>query len=634
MSHCRLRSISTALNYFPQLQQLNLSHNNLHELSGGVFNNLPQLQNLKLSHNNLNRLFASLCNLPQLQQLDLSHNNLNGLSEDLRNLPLLERLDLSYNNLTEIPVGLSHLPLLQRLNLSHNRINRLCANLSNLQQLQLLNLSHNNLTRLSIELDTLLQLQQLDLSYNSLVELPVSLRNLHNLRRLCLRSCNLNRDSLRADSHRTETYNNRLDSIVETINSLHQLVELDVLNNSLLTSIHALERLNRENLHLTPVLESSGRAQNRNERNIAASHSASHSHYHNEAFRNKTNKWRRHANANNNINHETLSGSEKSSIHQWLKHLEKTVDFARERHQLSKKVWKILTDLTNEKHSEYKSLFFETLDDNLTRCGDRAAMSFNLLFTSWKVHCTELGDTTTEKLESLAGLARTGLLREEINHQLNHAVTAGLLEQENLNESVEAFIYWETKLKSELKLETAINHTKHRGIAKNYPIDEKSLKERVNSEFLNEMASMDIVKALWKKDGREDFTKINRLEDLIAEFYNNLFASSFTSSECTALAEEINTIIGALANVKSLWQIDEAIKPKTLDTLEERLSALNSGLLNNTFNEGKSVELSNLLKDLYCQAESALIVKWIKENLPPNEIEPAKPKKIRGKTQH
>lgn len=84
------------------LEKLDLSHNLLEEIQGGVLQNLEDLVDLNLSGNRLTGMAATF-SLPSLVSLDLSQNLIaildrNGFSK----FPELKELKLGYNNLTSI----------------------------------------------------------------------------------------------------------------------------------------------------------------------------------------------------------------------------------------------------------------------------------------------------------------------------------------------------------------------------------------------------------------------------------------------------------------------------------------------------------------------------------------------------
>jgi internalin A len=142
---------------------------------------------LDLSQSNITQLPETLRELTHLQRLNLSNNQLTQISpEELIYFTNLEYLDLHKNQLTSIPAELAQLPHLQHLDLHSNQLTSIPAKLAQLSHLQHLDLYENQLTYVSPELGQLTQLQDLDLSANQLTQIPPELGQLTNLQNLHL----------------------------------------------------------------------------------------------------------------------------------------------------------------------------------------------------------------------------------------------------------------------------------------------------------------------------------------------------------------------------------------------------------------------------------------------------------------
>lgn len=140
-----------------------LSYLNLSTLPP-IMHNLFWLQELNLSHNNLN----DLSRLPaQLDCLDINHNQFTVFPE---NLPEnLAHLCIGHNHLTELPAD--RLPKhLRYLNISHNQLRHLPE--EPLEEIESLIASHNQLTHLPDNLRLSTYLQILEVSHNQLTHLP------------------------------------------------------------------------------------------------------------------------------------------------------------------------------------------------------------------------------------------------------------------------------------------------------------------------------------------------------------------------------------------------------------------------------------------------------------------------------
>lgn len=152
------------------LRYLNMSNNHLESIKPSTFGTLPTLLALDLSYNRLNNVAKSgLSRLASTRQLSLRGNKLDSLFI----LPIsVSHLDLSYNEFAEIPPKLwPSMNSLLHLDLSHNRIgdNLVKGSFLGLLTLQTLNLNYNGITRPPWEaLSDFTALQYLYLEVNSL----------------------------------------------------------------------------------------------------------------------------------------------------------------------------------------------------------------------------------------------------------------------------------------------------------------------------------------------------------------------------------------------------------------------------------------------------------------------------------
>ena len=131
------------------LASLDLSANQLTELTADALAGLPALTQLSLSQNRLTAVHpAAFANASaSVLILDLSHNRLSSLPTTLRHLTRLQTLDLSHNlvsNLSNSP--LSGMAALWRLQMAGNQISRVPPDFfASLTALQVLDLSANRL---------------------------------------------------------------------------------------------------------------------------------------------------------------------------------------------------------------------------------------------------------------------------------------------------------------------------------------------------------------------------------------------------------------------------------------------------------------------------------------------------------
>ncbi|MBS0603883.1 MAG: leucine-rich repeat domain-containing protein [Verrucomicrobia bacterium] len=143
LSNLGLKAIPPQITKYTQLRQLNLSNNQITDVS--ALENFTQLARLNLSHNQITDI-AVLGNLTQLSRLNLSSNKITDVA-GLGILARLEELNLYDNQITDVS-ALGNLVQLCKLNLSNNQITDV-STLGNLVQLCKLNLSNNQVTDIS-----------------------------------------------------------------------------------------------------------------------------------------------------------------------------------------------------------------------------------------------------------------------------------------------------------------------------------------------------------------------------------------------------------------------------------------------------------------------------------------------------
>lgn len=178
----KLTGLGNAPLVLPELRSLDLSHNNLGEISSSVFSELENLQSLNLSGNHLAPLTPALFkSLARLQIIDLSQCSIRQLSGDLLDgLQDLKHIHLAGNQLQELQDG-SFLNLwnISSIDLSQNRISSIRAGaFVNVMQLKRLDLHGNLLSAFKGEFfNTGTGIEELDISWNQLSYLfPSSFR--------------------------------------------------------------------------------------------------------------------------------------------------------------------------------------------------------------------------------------------------------------------------------------------------------------------------------------------------------------------------------------------------------------------------------------------------------------------------
>lgn len=108
-------------------------------------NNIVNTKTLSLSGQGLTKAPAYIFDKTELEELNLSNNNIEGaLQAEVRHLQNLKVLNLSNNQFTGVPAEVGQLKNLEVLNLSNNQLTGLPQELGNLSNLKVLNLKGNN----------------------------------------------------------------------------------------------------------------------------------------------------------------------------------------------------------------------------------------------------------------------------------------------------------------------------------------------------------------------------------------------------------------------------------------------------------------------------------------------------------
>ena len=148
-----LRSLPLEVQSLTGLTELDLSRNSLSVIDTFTIRNPGILRSLDLSSNDIVEISpGAFSQLVNLEILSLSENNLQTLPEDIfLGLDNLKTLRLSFNGIFSIPLGLfNHLISLEELDMRNNHIHWIAGGVfQNLTHLKTLELSENNLRTLS-----------------------------------------------------------------------------------------------------------------------------------------------------------------------------------------------------------------------------------------------------------------------------------------------------------------------------------------------------------------------------------------------------------------------------------------------------------------------------------------------------
>ncbi|CAH0599912.1 unnamed protein product [Chrysodeixis includens] len=130
------------------IQILNVSHNRIESIPKLAFPKLYELHTVDLSHNNISEIFnAVFQNLFSLRFLYLNHNSLEVIKPStFGTIPTVLELELSHNRLRDVSRGsLAKLASCRLIDVSHNMLEKLFQIPISLGEL---NLSHNNLSEI------------------------------------------------------------------------------------------------------------------------------------------------------------------------------------------------------------------------------------------------------------------------------------------------------------------------------------------------------------------------------------------------------------------------------------------------------------------------------------------------------
>ncbi|XP_050136779.1 MDIS1-interacting receptor like kinase 2-like [Malus sylvestris] len=190
-------NISEDFGVYPNLQFVDLSHNNLHGEISHIWGQCPNLTTLRIAGNKLTGSIPSeIVNANKIQELDFSANHLVGVvPKDLGRLTSMLNLKLNGNQLSgSIPSEFGAFTELEHLDVSTNKLNGSIPSIvGELVRLNYLNLSNNNFSQeIPFQLGKLFHLSQLDLSRNLLGgKIPSEISNMQSLEWLNLSHNNL-----------------------------------------------------------------------------------------------------------------------------------------------------------------------------------------------------------------------------------------------------------------------------------------------------------------------------------------------------------------------------------------------------------------------------------------------------------
>ena len=194
-----------------------------------------------------------------------------------------------------------------------------------------------------------------------------------------------------------------------------------------------------------------------------------------------------------------LEERQRQDISEWLLRLERTEDFnSCHRKDLVEAACGILQSL-NEIPS-FKEYFFAEVPVNNADCEDRAGMAFNEIYLAWRLATLPDNASEKEKLKLMTQAAKTLVFRKALG-----SLMAG---RTDMAEGVQIYLYYEVKLKEAFDLLTAMKSMSYEYLGKRDWIENSlgTLKEKVETQFLNEMLDFAPLEKMLKNDS--DFAAI------------------------------------------------------------------------------------------------------------------------------
>lgn len=290
-----------------------------------------------------------------------------------------------------------------------------------------LDLSGLELTSLPPETGNLKNLTTIELQHNNLSTLPTELANLQNLKHL-------------------DFSFNPLSTLLTEIGNLQKLTHLYISGNPLLSnlpiSLGTIPGLTHLSIKGTKIPQARANQ-------ILESCQA---HRNAEALKQlpaKIQLWKGFADIQKK-KWPTLTGSnvELQNLHEWLVRLSRTSDFGKYQTELANTVCPILETLHKDK--SYLTRFSNLVAGDLTECGDRGAMSLNLVYADWKLYALPQNASLKAQIDIIIAYGRTLKFREYMTTLIGDEA-----------EGVEIMLYAETKLQEKLSLLSTIKGMKH-----------------------------------------------------------------------------------------------------------------------------------------------------------------------------
>jgi len=407
-------------------------------------------------------------NLSKITTLKLGGNELTSFPKEILHWTQLENLSLFNNSIETVPPEIKLLSKLETLCLGYNKLSSLPQEIGELRQLEFLGLTYNMIESLPPEIRHLTRLETLAMNHNSIQTLPPEIRYLTNLTELLL------------------DHNRRLKSLPIEIGLLRNLEYLSVTNNR---QLKALPLSLGQLLHLTHIDNDNSGISAEQVDAILQQCRAARNDNAVEVLPSRLQMWKAAGASNLNIEDlNVLTLPQKGSLNEWLVRLEGTNDFKNAQASLAKTTCEIIQTVFTDK--SFRKLFFTQVEANLESCQDRAAMALNEIYTAWKLATLPENASLKKKLDIMTQGAKTLALRAALAKRIEQR-QKDLVNIEH--ENVEIYLYYESTLREELKLLTAIQQTQYaEHIGKRNWIDRNGLVQEVNATFFEHLMTLPI----------------------------------------------------------------------------------------------------------------------------------------------
>jgi Leucine-rich repeat (LRR) protein len=499
----QLKCIPPEIGALTNLTTLDLSHNELERIPPEI-SALTNLTTLHLFRNKFRDFPSEINALTSLTTLDLSSNKLKAIPPTISVLTNLTTLKLCLNELRFIPPEIGALKKLTTLKLSLNKLKCIPPEIGALTSLTTLTLACNELKCIPPEIGALTSLTTLDLSSNKLERIPPEIGALTNLTTLALPF-------------------NELKVIPPEIGALTSLTTLDLSRNDLraipneigtLFSLTTLYLTTNENLTTVPMILGQlseltyiafqGTQVPKNLRTTFSDLQIARRLDVKAAtgLPEELKIWKTVAESDSNLSFiSNLNVREQATINEWLIRLARTKQFRYHQKELATITCEILAFLNQNR--EFKTFFITIAKQNNDSCADRAAQSFNLTYTLFKLFSLPSDASFQDKLSIFLRGAKTLTLRNYVDHLIeeqeekkaqklmedNHTLTpqeAQKISKEK--EAVEIQLFVESSLRESLTLLSFIEETSYATTIGNRDfISLEEIQNYVEENYLNRL---------------------------------------------------------------------------------------------------------------------------------------------------